>query len=76
MLTKSINYGVAPVKGVVRGDVLIGSYSIEKLAENKTRLTYISDSDVKGWIPGPVKNMVAKSQAEVPANVAKALGLK
>lgn len=76
MLTRSINYGVPAVKGAVRGDVVVGSYCIERVGDKKTRLTYISDSDVKGWIPGTIKNMVAKSQAEVPANVVKALGFK
>jgi hypothetical protein len=76
MVTRSINYGVQPVKGAVRGEVYVGSYSIERVGEKKTRVTYISDSDVKGWIPGAIKNMVAKNQAEVPANLAKALGFK
>lgn len=68
-LNKSTNYNVPEVNGVVRGELFIGSFCIEEVAENKCKVTYISHSDAKGDIPEAMKNMAAKRQAEMPSNL-------
>lgn len=67
--TKSVNYPYPEVKGVVRAEIFIGGYIIEKIDENTTRITYISDSDAKGSIPGMIKNTVTQKQGGIAATI-------
>lgn len=60
-------------KGVVRGEVYVGGYIIEKLGENATQITYISDADLKGSIPGMVKNTLSAKQGEIAGKIAPAM---
>ena len=60
--TKACNYPHPEVKGVVRGEVYIGGYIIEKVDENHTKVTYISDADLKGNIPQMVQNQLSAKQ--------------
>ena len=60
--TKACNYPYPEVKGVVRGEVYIGGYIIQKVDETQTKVTYISDADLKGNIPGMVKNALSVKQ--------------
>jgi len=60
--TTSCNYPFPAVDKVVRGEVYIGGYIIEKIDESNTRVTYISDADMKGSIPGMVKNTLSSKQ--------------
>lgn len=60
--TKVCEYPYPEQKGVVRGICYIGGYILEKVDENKTKVTYISDVDLKGKIPGMVKKQVSKKQ--------------
>lgn len=71
IMTKTIPYDYPVPKGVVRGEVYIGSYCLEELEPKKTRVTYISDADPKGMIPGMIKSRVSKGQASVPSNLLK-----
>ena len=71
MLTRSIDYNYPIPPKVVRGEVHMGSYCIEELAPNKCKVTYISDADPKGWIPGVIKNTASKNQAQVPGLLQK-----
>lgn len=66
---KTCNYPHPEVKGVVRGEIFIGGYIIEKIDENSTRVTYISDSDLKGSIPNMIKNKISQKQGEVAGNI-------
>lgn len=75
-LNKSYDYGVPEVNGVVRGELVIGSFCIEKIGENKCRVTYISQSDPKGDVPEAMKNMAAKRQSEMPINLYKGIQSK
>jgi len=47
----------------------MGGYVIERVDENKTRVTYMSNADIKGSIPGMIKNELAKKQGEVAARI-------
>jgi hypothetical protein len=53
------------VNGVVRGEVFIGAYILEKVDENKTKIVYISDADLKGWIPNFLKNALSELQGNI-----------
>ena len=50
----------------------IGGYIVEKVGD-KSKVSYFSDVDLKGSIPGILKNKLSKSQAEQPAKIKKAL---
>lgn len=60
-------------KGVVRGEVYVGGYIIEKISEDVTQITYISDADLKGSIPGMIKNTLSAKQGEIAAKIAPAM---
>lgn len=62
-VNRSVNYNVPEVNGVVRAEIMIGSFCVEKLSEDKCRITYISHSDPKGDIPEAIKNMASKHQS-------------
>ena len=59
---KSIAYPFAEVKNVVRGEVKVGGFILEELEEKKTRVTYVSDVDVKGKIPGMLKKKMSEDE--------------
>ena len=67
--TKSCSYPFDEVKGVVRAELSVGGYIIEKIDEKSTRVTYIANSDPKGNIPGMVKNTLASKQGGVASKV-------
>ncbi len=67
--SKSCNYPCPEEKKVVRGEILIGGYILERIDENKTKVTYMSNADIKGSIPGMIKNELAKKQGEVAAKI-------
>lgn len=71
LLTKSIDYDYPIPNKVVRAEVYVGSYCVEELSPNNCKVTYISDADPKGWIPGPLKNNASKNQAQVPGLLLK-----
>ncbi len=54
-----------PVKGVVRGEIVVAGYVLEKLEDKLSRVTYLSCSDLKGSIPQFLINLVTKKQASV-----------
>ena len=72
--TKACGFPHPDVKDVVRGEVYIGGYIIEKVDETHTRVTYISDADLKGSIPGMVKNKLSEKQAEIASKVGYVMG--
>jgi hypothetical protein len=61
--TKACNFPHPEVKGVVRGEVFIGGYIMDKIDETHTKVTYISDADLKGSIPNLIKNTLSEKQA-------------
>jgi len=67
--TKSCKYPCPEVKGVVRGEVFVGGYIIEKIDENTTSVTYISDADLKGAIPAMIKNTISQKQGEIASKI-------
>ena len=67
--TTACSYPHPEVNKVVRAEAFIGAYIIEKIDESKTKVTYISDADLKGNIPGMVKNTLSARQGEVASKV-------
>lgn len=67
--TKVCNFPYPEVKGVVRGEVFIGGYIIQKIDDNTTSITYISDADLKGSIPGLIKNTLSQKQGEIASRI-------
>jgi hypothetical protein len=60
-------------KGVVRGEVYVGGYIIEKISEDVTQITYISDASLKGSIPGMIKNTLSAKQGEIAGKIGAAM---
>ena len=58
-----------PTKGVVRGEVIFGGYVIEKIDDKKTRVTYVSCTDLNGSIPQMLVNQVQQSQGSIAGRV-------
>lgn len=48
-------------------------YEVTKVGDKKTKVVYISDADPAGSLPGFIKTMVSKGQAEVPVNLKRYL---
>ena len=48
---------------------MIGGYIVEKVSENKCRVTYMSDGDIKGSIPDFVKRIFSQNQGSVASRV-------
>lgn len=71
--TFSVDYKKGEEKGVVRANVKCAGYEVVRCGNNKTKVTYISDADPAGSLPGFVKTMVSKGQAEVPGNLKRYL---
>lgn len=69
LVSKSVPYHLEDQEGIVRAECHIGAYILQILGPSTTRVTYVSDADVKGMIPGFIKNMVSKHQASVPINL-------
>ena len=62
MGSKSCGYPYPEVKGIVRGELNIGGYIVEKIDEEHTKVTYISDADLKGNIPQMIQNKLSSGQ--------------
>jgi hypothetical protein len=71
--TSACPYPYPAAKGVERGEVYVGGYIIEKIDENTTQITYISDADLKGSIPGMIKNTLSAKQGEIAGKIAPAM---
>lgn len=71
--TTACPFEVPASKGVVRGEVFVGGYIIEKIDDNTTQITYVSDADLKGSIPGMVKNTLSAKQGEIASKVGPAM---
>jgi hypothetical protein len=71
--TNACDFPYPEAKGVVRGEVFVGGYIIEKISETQTSITYISDADLKGSIPGMIKNTLSSKQGEISAKVEKCM---
>jgi hypothetical protein len=69
IVSSNCDYGVPEVKGVVRGELIIGGYVGEKIDEKTIKVTYLSDGDIKGSIPGFIKNIFSQGQGEVASRV-------
>ena len=71
--TQTCNYPYPEKNGVVRAHLHVGGYILRKVNENTTSVTYISDSDVKGNIPGMIKNSQAAKQGQIAGRVQAAM---
>ena len=71
--TKACNWPCPEEKKVVRGQIMIGGYVLEKIDENKSKVTYMSNANIKGSIPGMIKNELAKKQGEVASRIEEAM---
>ena len=57
----------------MRAQIFVGGYILRKINENTTSLTYISDSDIKGNVPGMIKNAQSAKQGQVAGRVQEAM---
>ena len=73
MTVKHIDFPCPEVDGVVRGILHLGVNILEAVGPNQTRITYISDVDVCGSIPGFIKNKVASGEGEQVARTVEVL---
>lgn len=71
--TTACSFPYPEAKSVVRGEVFVGGYIIEKIDENTTQVTYISDADLKGSIPGMIKNTLSAKQGEIASKIQEAM---
>ena len=65
MVIRSCDYPHKGEEGPVRGEMHLGAYIMEALGEKETKFTYISDFDLKGMIPGFIKNSVTKAEGKM-----------
>ena len=56
----SIDYPYESPKGVVRAEVVVSGFIVEKTSETTSKVVYVSDTDLKGSIPSFVKKMVVE----------------
>jgi hypothetical protein len=67
--TSACQYPYPVPKSTVRGEVYCGGYIIEKISDDVTQITYISDADLKGSIPGMIKNTLSAKQGEIASKI-------
>ena len=60
----------------MRAELFIGGYILEKIDDERTKVTYISDTDIKGSIPTMIKNKVMEKEGNVPASIESELKKK
>ena len=72
-MASSCKYPYPEVKDKVRGEIFVAGYILEKKEENLTKITYISDMDLKGSIPGFIKKQIAKSEGAEAASIGPAM---
>ena len=51
--------------GTVRAQVLILGYIVEKKDEKRSKVTYLSDGDVKGWLPSCIKRKCMEEEGPI-----------
>ena len=73
MVVTSCNYPYKGKSGPVRGEMHMGAYIMEKLSEHQTKFTYITDFDLKGMIPGFVKNKVTEQQGKMAHTIVECM---
>ena len=66
---RSVNYKADLYKNSVLGHIYVAGLIVEKVDENLTKVTVISDVDPKGYIPGFVSNALASLRAHILDNV-------
>ncbi len=71
--TQSCDFPYPEKNGVVRAHLHVGGYILRKINENSTSLTYISDTDIKGNVPGMIKNAQSAKQGQVAGRVNEAM---
>jgi len=49
----------------------VGGWNIKPLANGNSELTYFTESDIKGSIPGFIKKQVNKDQGNAPLSLKK-----
>ena len=57
----------------VRGVVFASGYIIDRINDHSSKLTYLAHSDIRGSIPGFIKNKVSLGQGEKPNTILKAM---
>jgi len=67
--SQSCNFPYAEKNGVVRAHLYVGGYIIRKINENTTSVTYISDTDIKGSVPGMIKNAQSSKQGQIAGRI-------
>ena len=48
---------------------MIGGYIVEEESENKSRVIYMSDVDIKGMIPDMIKRVLSQNQGSVAGRI-------
>lgn len=54
---------------------MIGGYILERIDDNSTKVTYMSNADIKGSIPTIIKNELSKKQGQVAGRIEQAMKL-
>ncbi len=57
----------------MRAEAYIGGYILEKVDEKTTKVTYMSNADIKGSIPTIIKNQLSKGQGTIAGRVEEAM---
>lgn len=73
---ESIAYDFPEQKGVVRARINIGGYILKKIDDKTTYVTYVSDSDLCGSIPGMIKKEISKKQGTVASKIEEVMKKK
>ena len=73
MGSKSYPFPCPEAEGVVRGELIVGGYILEKVDRNRTKLTFVTDADFKGDIPMLIQNQVTSKQGSAAALIEKGM---
>lgn len=66
---RSCNY---PYKGdpdAIRAEAIVGGFILEKVSEGQTKITTITNVDIKGSIPDFIRNWMVEKRAQSLADV-------
>ena len=64
-VSADIQYPYPLPSGTVRAQVLILGYIVEKKDEKRSKVTYLSDGDVKGWLPSCLKRKCMEEEGPI-----------
>ena len=72
--SRSIESSYPEVPSVTRAECYIGGYVVDKVDATSSKVTFISDIDLKGSIPNMIQKKLSKLQAENPWKLKLVMG--